>query len=81
MPVRPSAADIANYNAWARRNRQPLWGGGVPGAAPAEPVRWRRGVSVRGQRVYAVREDGQEVDIRRFNPTMNRWVVTAAGKD
>ena len=51
VPVLPRAADIINYNAWARRNGRPLWSGpAAPGAmaaaAEAEPV-WTRGTSIR----------------------------------
>ena len=75
MGVRPSAADIARYNAWAHSEGEPAFGSNVapagapaPPAAPVPPARpprrggWQRG---RARGLHgAVEPDRQEADDR-----------------
>ena len=62
MPVRPRPADIAMYNAWARRNGRPLWGAGAAPAPAGGPnrIRWgRRGAAAAD---YGQMAEEEEVD-------------------
>ena len=62
MPSRPSAVDIERWNRWARENNRPLWGANEVPGAPVAAGTWRPGTYVRGQRIYAVRTNGQDME-------------------
>ena len=79
MPVNPGPADIANYNAWAVANSQPLFGANaVPGppaagaVGPGPPAaRDTLGVVIQP----AVRNGARAI----WNASLNRWELLANG--
>ena len=78
LPVLPSAADIARYNAWADRNGRPHFGQADPpaAAAAAGPAAARgRPPSVLEMRA-ALRAGGQPI----WNEGLRRWELRVDGR-
>jgi len=76
LPVLPSAADIARYNAWADRNGRPHFGQADPPAAAAAPAAARgRPPSVLEMRA-ALRAGGQPI----WNEGLRRWELRVGGR-
>ena len=67
MASRPTEADIRVYNAWARRNGEPIWGAAAaaPQAAQAAP----------NEIALAVQQGARA----RLNPANFRWELSVRG--